>query len=194
MASKNLDSFIKSLEALECEHSSKANAGNPDRTFYPPMALRGLFQQINLVSILAEVSSLQKHQLDLFALLIRSNAMKILAILCLVENGKYAYMIEEFLCRRIHDSKLPINEHDIDFISRSLSKGTQRQILAMQWKFLPVEFRKADINQRVAEIAILPFQEDAIIGEGAFGTVYKIRIHPECHNFSEVAEEVRKTQ
>ena len=134
---------------------------------------------------------------------------KIFAILVLIDKPRY---IEKFIEDGICDAHLPLGIYNTRTIlskswlcrndtstavrlrcSEKWSNNSIRQFYKSQWIVLSPFFKLEDDGKprhlKVPNDAVLPFESIEHAGKGGFGDVYKIRIHPDHHNFS--SSEVR---
>lgn len=100
--------------------------------------------------------------------------MKVLSILLII--GHAESIIKIFVQPGL-DSKLPFGKEQLTALPESVRKG----FLLEQNAFLAPHFCRGMVLRIMMHDVVMPFIEEQALegGEGAFGTVYKIRIHPE---------------
>jgi hypothetical protein len=85
------------------------------------------------------------------------------------------------------DAKLPYSELALQNL---LGKAAGRLFWDRQWMFIAPIFRH-DLSHRILKDAVvLPFIQSSYIGEGAFGVVSEVTLHPQHQGFEEVKSEV----
>lgn len=107
----------------------------------------------------------------------------IFAILILNRDEQY---ILEFLYRRETDSRLTYTEEGLYF----LPLGVARDFANHQWEFCPVILKRAEIHRVLKPNDVLPFLEDDVVGEGGFGTVFKVKLKNDCQKLISANQEV----
>jgi hypothetical protein len=163
--------------------------GNRQKSFfYPPRDVQTLLTPAAIRASISAITLLRADQLDLFAALIQEENLKTLAIL--LTNG-HQHQILEFLYRRLSDNRIPYAEESLDF----LSKVEARQFVQRQWEFIPVVLTAHAVHRKIQDEEILPFLEEECVGEGGFGTVFKVKLYQPCQNLIPLdAEHVRFPQ
>lgn len=85
------------------------------------------------------------------------------------------------------DAKLPVSELALQNL---LGKAAGRIFWDRQWMFIAPIFRH-DLSHRILKDAVvLPFIQSSHIGEGAFGIVFEVTLHPQHQGFEEAKSEV----
>lgn len=165
-------------ERLRLEISNARKDSACSRPFYPPSEISRVLTADAIRACISTIPRLNENERDVhrFALLIHKTCIRIFAIL--LANRDEAY-IAEFLFRRENDSKIPYTENGLYFIP-SEKILVVRRFIDSQKEFDPVILRKGDIHRMVCDGEVLPFLYDSKIGRGAFGTVYKVVLHPTC--------------
>lgn len=124
---------------------------------------------------------------------------KIFAILVLVDM---VWRIPDFISSNLDDSRLPmpdIDTTDARPLSTALleesswkkfiSKWRRRDVdhfKTYQWRVLAPVFTARDLEYRLCPSHILPFEESHEQSKGGFATVYKVKIHPDHHDFGKL--------
>ncbi|KAF2812458.1 kinase-like protein [Mytilinidion resinicola] len=149
-----------------------ARCARERKHFYP---LSEITELLTFDQICASLRSNWKNERDVarFASLIHETNLKTFAILLLNRDDAH---IVEFLFRRETDSKIPYSDDGLYFLPPLVA----REFLERQWEFHPVIFEKGDIHRKVREEEILPILEEEKAGEGGFGTVWRVKLHPRC--------------
>ncbi|KAL9581396.1 MAG: hypothetical protein Q9212_003927 [Teloschistes hypoglaucus] len=115
-----------------------------------------------------------KETLDLIA----RGGKKPFAILVLIYRLEYIVDFIEFdqLQEYSIDAKLPYGSRTV--LERILLKGYAAEFYERQWEFTaPISKRRAG-HRCLHERTVFPFVESSIQGEGNFGDIYKIGVHP----------------
>jgi hypothetical protein len=152
----------------------------------------------------------QKHNVHQLADIIHAQYRVIFAILNLLMKG---YCIQDFIREQLKDDDLPLIKQKRSWASvlqRRLSNGYvpsdcratekwhphERDIFAdLQYQlspvFLDMEPNGRDIKDlRLDSCAVLPFMEKDHRGQGGYGLVNRVKIHPECHAFRDILSSV----
>jgi hypothetical protein len=154
-------------------------------SFYPPRDVQKLFTFAVIRASISSIPSLREDQLDLFASLIEEDNLITLAILL---SNSHQHQILEFLFRRLNDDRIPYAEESLQF----LSKVEARRFVERQWEFIPVVLTTRPIHRQIQDEEILPFLEEERVGEGGFGTVFKVKLYQSCQSLISVdVEHVR---
>ncbi|KAF1833920.1 kinase-like protein, partial [Decorospora gaudefroyi] len=165
-------------ERLRLEISNARRDSTCSRPFYPPSEISRILTVDAIRACISTIPRLNENERDVhrFALLIHKHCIRIFAIL--LANRDEAY-IAEFLFRRENDSRIPYTENGLYFFA-SEKILVARRFTDSQKEFDPVILQKGDIHRMVRDGEVLPFLDDSKIGCGAFGTVYKVVLHPTC--------------
>jgi hypothetical protein len=159
--------------------------GNRRKYFYPPGDVKKLLTTPVIRESISSIPSLREDQLNLFASLIQEENLKTFAIL--LSDG-HQYQILEFLFRRLNDDRIPYAEESLHF----LSKVEARHFVQRQWEFIPVVLTRRAVHRKIQDEEILPFLKEEHVGEGGFGTVFKVKLYQPCQSLVPVdAEHVR---
>lgn len=148
--------------------------------FYPFVELQNLLR--NLLTLEEFCAALDQileprfngRDLRRFASLIREDYIRIFATLVINQDAKY---ILQFLYRRETDSRLPFVENGLDFLPQAVA----RTFLQRQYEFNAVRLEYGAIHRQLRSEEILPFLSTTEIGEGGFGTVWRVEVHPTSH-------------
>ncbi|KAG6366218.1 hypothetical protein INS49_000394 [Diaporthe citri] len=189
MASNNwsVERLMEELYRAQC-----INASGKD--FLPAGALKEV--------ITPEVvrSALQGSQADVqlceYAEKICGSYRKIFAILVLVDM---VHRIPDFMRCDLDDTCLPMPDTGMRngealptplledeawmTVTRTWRRRDIDQFKTYQWRVLAPAFTAQDPEYRLCPSHVLPFVESHEQAEGAFGTVYRVRIHPDHHDF-----------
>ncbi|ORY10807.1 kinase-like domain-containing protein [Clohesyomyces aquaticus] len=146
--------------------------------FYPPTGIAEVLSIDAIRNCVFTIPHLNDNPRDIqrFATLIRETCIRIFAILLVNRDEEH---ITEFLFRRENDSRIPYTETGLYFF-RDRNILIARRFVASQQEFDPVILKKGDIPRLLRDREVLPFLEDREVGHGAFGTVYKVVLHPTC--------------
>ena len=128
-----------------------------------------------------------------------TTCVKVLAI-CLYARLPPAFF-RHLVENSILDHKLPLGETELLRYSHGSQESLDVLLLERfrnsQWVFLPVRLALDRSLPHVEDSAVVPIQFDLekdIIGQGAFGTAYSVRIHPSTHNLDTVSDSMDRTK
>jgi len=156
----NLKSRLKDLRRENADH----------RWFIPQLALCEALSEDAIWKALHDTRT-KSYQLDEMVKHILTNGMKIFAVLVLTDQAALtSKFIEqgEFL-----DQRLPFS---LDILGKQLSLPSAKDFYERQWELTAPTFYRGTIHKSLDNRSILPFVRDERIGNGAFGTVYKIEL------------------
>lgn len=124
---------------------------------------------------------------------------KIFAILVLVDM---VWRIPDFISSNLDDSRLPMPDIDTtgartlptalledNSWKAFISKWRRRDVdhfKTYQWRVLAPVFTARDLEYRLCPSHILPFEESHEQSKGGFATVYRVKIHPDHHDFGKL--------
>ena len=93
----------------------------------------------------------------------------------LLYNGHEKNLLE-FLYRRKDDLGLPYHKDALPFLPPDVATD----FVERQWEFIPVTLKKGALRLDLEYLHILPYYEDSHIGHGAFGDVFRVKLHGRC--------------
>jgi hypothetical protein len=119
---------------------------------------------------------------------------KIFAILVL---GGMLERLPDFLLSSFYDSRLPVPDiiaqdallpptallKDWQTLTRKWRRREVDHFTTYQWRVLVPVFTRQEFQHSLCMNHVLPFEESHERSEGGFGTVYKVKIHPDHHDF-----------
>jgi hypothetical protein len=172
------DELLEKLESVRF-----ANKNFEDRHFIPDDDL------IDVISEPAVKLSLKRlaiplHEIQDLTNDILRGARRCFAILVLIRCGKAisAFVRDDSLQLSDPDDRLPYTS---EALQRIFKKGATslmiKNFLERQWEFVIPIMRQHAIFRTLDKKVILPFLHEELIGEGAMGTAWKIKLHPSCH-------------
>lgn len=155
------------------------------RRYLPEGELATVLSKPKIHSLLSEDPSVDPEELLQRVDEVHCKASKILATLILTESTQL--LAKHFLDKGLYDERLPLDERDLDLVA--LGERRAKKILNEQYAFLAPVFFKGVSYDSLDSRYILPFIVDEFQGEGAFGIVYKIEIHPK-HQWLQLPSDV----
>jgi hypothetical protein len=127
--------------------------------------------------------AVEQHQIDEAVKVIIEGAWNVYAILIMIRQPRHIldFIKEDHLQRSTIDNKLPL---DLE----KLTKLLQDPVIATdfydgQWGFTAPLFSKSVFTRSLPKEFVLPFLTDVKIGQGSFGTVYKIQMERSFQRF-----------
>lgn len=143
------------------------------RKFVPDHALHCLVSDEFIYRALekANVASVQRTEV---ARKIAQGGKKIFAILIL--DDKFIDIFKFIESDELHDTKLPFK---LDALRSELKMSDPEQFEERQWEFLTPTFVRGTLNRCFRDRIILPFVIKEEVAKGAFGTVYRLKLHAE---------------
>jgi hypothetical protein len=119
-----------------------------------------------------------------------SGAKKIFATLILLHKEHLVRKFieqDQFQIEKL-DAKLPLSDV---WLRELLGQATGSLFWEKQWMFVAPFFRY-DLSHRILEDAtILPFINKTFIGEGGFGAVFKVELHPQHQGVKEFEDDAQ---
>ena len=105
--------------------------------------------------------------------LIQKDYPKIFSILVLI--GRVSFVATSFIHLDLTDAKLPLTEEQLQNLPKSVCNGFRVE----QHAFLALPLRLGLIHKVLDAKVVLPFLEEEELenGEGAYGKVYKFKVH-----------------
>ncbi|XWX01595.1 hypothetical protein V2A60_009623 [Cordyceps javanica] len=160
-----------------------ANENFEGHHFVPEAALHHLVCESRVRRALHELQIPAQEIMYLTGSILRG-ARKCFAILVLIGRGAAIshFFQRDSLQRSWPDDRLPYTP---ELVQRVLEQGptslTVRRFLEKQWMFVIPVLQRHMIARRLDKEIILPFLSEESIGRGSMGTVWKMRLHPDCH-------------
>ena len=153
-----------------------------NRWFIPEGSLPSVLSHNEIQNVLSQDATLGKHELTKHVNLVAKSATKILAILILM--CKERKLVRGFLQDVLDDRRLPLSERQLGDLK---DPPFEQQFLLEQYVVLAPVFQRGAIHRRISEEYVLPFlkNEPVVNGEGAFGKVFRIEIHPAHQRLNE---------
>ncbi|KAF2474368.1 kinase-like protein [Lindgomyces ingoldianus] len=156
----DLESRIKSLRRENADY----------RWFIPELLLREALSEDVVRKALLDVGAKPYH-LDEIVKHVLTSGIKIFAVLVLTNQ---AAMTSKFIEEgEFQDHRLPFNLNTLD---KQLSLPAAKDFYERQWEFTAPTFYRGTIHRLLNDRSVLPFTKDKRIGNGAFGTVYEIKL------------------
>lgn len=80
------------------------------------------------------------------------------------------------------DDRLPYNSEALQRIfEKETTNLTVKRFLKTQWMFVIPVLQRHMISRTLDKEIILPFLSEKSAGRGSMGTVWKMKLHPDCH-------------
>lgn len=156
----------KSLNDLDEYSFSKRN-------YVPDGHLAKVLSEQKIYDLLSALEpAANPEDLKQMAYKVYSEAPKVLATLIRMESTD---LIRSFLDRELYDKRLPFHKQDLNM--EVPGESWIERFLHEQHTFLAPVFYKGESYGSLGSKYILPFQKNIRLSEGAFGVVYKIKIH-----------------
>ncbi|EJP60701.1 protein kinase domain-containing protein [Beauveria bassiana ARSEF 2860] len=111
-------------------------------------------------------------------------ARKCFAILVLISRTAAIsnFFQRDSLQRSCPDDGLPYTSETLQRIfEKDTTSLTVKRFLEKQWMFVIPVFRRHMISRKLDKEIILPFLSEEPAGRGSMGTVWKMKLHPDCH-------------
>jgi hypothetical protein len=162
----------KQIESLRCK------VPNEDRYFIPHRPLYELLTREVIFSTLKECEEIRHYHLDETVEKIVKGGRRIFAVLVLLKGEEK--FITRFLKydqfqRSSFDLRLPFPIYTLESIIPTIAADFHD----MQWELVAPIFSRNVVHRFLDERVRLPFLRDNEIGEGGFGTVFEVRLHPD---------------
>lgn len=160
---------------LELQRESRCSRER--KSFYSPHDVRAFLTLDRIRECIALIPSLHGDPRDghRFSSLIWETSLTIFAVLLL--NG-HEHHIVDFLYRRETDSRLTYTLDGLYFLPPVVA----REFVNRQWELRPVILKKGEIHHDLDPREVLPFLDDQEVGQGGFGTVFKVRLENTCQS------------
>jgi hypothetical protein len=155
----------------------RENADN--RWFIPQLRLYQVMSKDTVRKALQD-AGIKSYHLDEIAEDVFIHGIKIFAILILTDQAKHTFKFIEK--GELHDQRLPFS---LDILEKRLLLPFAKDFNERQWELTAPTFHRGTINKYLDNRSVLPFAEDERIGNGAFGTVYKIKLD---HNHQQLKD------
>ncbi|KAL8840331.1 MAG: hypothetical protein Q9170_001346 [Blastenia crenularia] len=162
------------LQNLRCESS------DPRSSFVPEGALDTTITVEKIKSALRDVKVRPDRVKETLDLIVRGGKKTFAILVSIYRTERIVDFIEiDQLQGCSIDSKLPYSSRTD--LERILPKADAADFFEKQWEFTAPIFKRQAGHRCLHERTIFPFLESSIQGEGNFGYIFKIGIHP-CHS------------
>ncbi|KAL8658444.1 MAG: hypothetical protein Q9202_007561 [Teloschistes flavicans] len=165
------------IQNLRCESSDHRSS------FVPEGALDTIITVDKIKSALRDAKIRPDRVKEILGLIVRGGK-KTFAILVSIYRIEDIVDFIEFdqLQEYSIDAKLPYSSR-ID-LEKIIPRADAAEFYEKQWEFTAPIFRRRAGHRCLHERTVFPFVESSIQGEGNFGNIYKIGVHP-CHILAE---------
>ncbi len=161
---------------IELQNARRPAAGSNSKQFVPEGYLRDHLTLNDIVSLLSDpVFDIPQHKQESTAHIVYEEALKIFSILV---DLNWHQKLTSFIENDVLDSSLPLDEPPL----KSLIPEAWTNFRVLQWEYLAYRFRKGHYQIKLRQELILPYIEQAPLGEGDFSTVSKVLIHSAHQN------------
>jgi hypothetical protein len=111
-------------------------------------------------------------------------ARKVFAVLILIseELSILKFMGNDQFLNSEADQKMPFNIESLNIVDKVIALDFFRQ----QWNLCAPSFPDAVSHRVLDNNIILPFLEEVKFGEGSFGVLYEVVLHPSCQRFHDL--------
>lgn len=163
----------KQIQSLRCK------VDNEDRFFVPHQSLYKLMTREKVLDVVKGCGEIPCYRLDETVEKIIKGGRRIFAILVLLKGEEK--LISRFI-EHDHfqhsplDVKLPFSE---DTLKSIIPDEIVSDFYEKQWEFVAPIFSRNVVHRSLHEDIRLPFVQNKKIGEGGFGVVYEIELHPD---------------
>ena len=163
------------LRGRLCDLQRSTSSSQGSKEFYPFLDVKTVLTPQKIRECISTFPLFRDNELEItrFVNIIADNNLKIFAIL--LRNGHEQFILD-FLFRRHHDSSIPTTEESLHFLPKHVAQDFVNRL----WAFDYVVLRKGEIRRDIEKMQILPFLEDEQIDEGAYGSVFKVKILSSC--------------
>lgn len=162
----------KQIQSLRCR------VPNEPRYFIPHRSLYELLTKEVISNTIKEYEDIRRYRLDETAEKIFKGGRRIFAILVLLKNEEKSitYFLEHDQFQRSSiDLRLPFPIQTLESIVPDIAAD----FYEMQWELVAPIFARNVVHRFLDERIRLPFVLDHEIGEGGFGTVFEVQLHPD---------------
>ena len=130
------------------------------------------------------------HHIEEFTHYIIEGARRTFGILILIRGPE---CISDFIRSDQFQSQSSQLDHKIPFryetLETILPKDNVADFFETQWEFTAPVFARRVLPRLLEEDTVMPFLDDVIVGEGGFGVVHEIKLHPFHQSFSTADEQ-----
>lgn len=161
------------IQDLRCENFE-------GRYFVPYQTLCQLLTEHVIFEVLRS-AAVPQHEIDEILNVIVQYGRRVFATLALLgyESLFSKFIQADQFQEQFPDHRLPYSEASlITIIPKTVAVDFEEK----QWQFIAPIFSKKNIHRFLALNTILPFIKNKELGEGGFGTVFEIEVHPEHQN------------
>lgn len=148
---------------------------NADRRwFIPGLCLHDVLTGTTIRQTLL-AAKIQPHMVDEVVEHVLGHGIRIFGILVLIEQAAATVKFME---------EGELTDHRLPFNRSTLGKLLQDTDLAVadfeecQWELIAPKFLRGTVHRSLSADFVLPFMKDELMGQGAFGMVYEIMLHP----------------
>lgn len=162
------------------------------RCYVPEAALNRLMTEDLLYSTLTQLRIERYHIPDLIKAVV-DRARKVFAILLVIYKGEEIVTIfqHDSLQNASLDGRLPYSAETLKQLFPSpASELTRLKFFDMQYHFAIPHFTRSTLPRALAIDMVLPINSQKFRGQGSFGEVWDIELHPDSHMLSKSTNKV----
>ncbi|MCJ1396370.1 hypothetical protein MMC18_009260 [Xylographa bjoerkii] len=168
------------MESLRDEMGALRVRNPESRYFVPYQQYHDFMTKDRIRQGLIDSNITTYHLLEITKCIVEG-ARQIFGILILLRRTSY---ITKFIESDQFQGQLPNIDHKLPFRRELLEKilpgALAAEFYEKQWEFTSPVFSRRMIPRSLDDDSILPTLTDEIVGEGGFGTVHEVTLHP-CH-------------
>lgn len=164
----------KQIQSLLC----KVDGEGWDRKFVPRQALYELLTRDVVFDAIDKQEAIEWYHKDKFTDWIMRGGRRIFAILVVMKNeeSSISYFISHDSFKETPlDEQLPFSVEVLNSINREIASDFYDR----QWEFVSPILSKNVIHRILPCEVRMPFIHNRQIGQGAFGKIFEIRLHPD---------------
>jgi hypothetical protein len=172
----------KKIDALRCIEAV------PEYSFVPQKLLYRLLTRNVVSTAIESLAQIPGYRVIDIVDKIMKGGQKVFAILVLLK-GEEARIVDFMKHDQFQhaplDFKLPFSMETLSGIVPEIAEEFYR----IQWEFVAPVFSRGVVHRELHERTRLPFVQNVLIGDGGFGDVYEVELHPDHQIFPFVPEE-----
>jgi hypothetical protein len=169
------------IESLRCkvDIGDSKNDSNNDGFFVPQQQLYKLMTRDVILDAVKGCDDILVYHVDSIVEKVVRGGVRVFSILIIIGKEKFiSHFIErDDLQRSRLDDKLPFSADTLQSIIPDTDAAGN--FYKRQWEFVAPVFSRNVLHRSLSSKIRLPFVQNKKIGEGGFGVVYEIKLHPD---------------